>query len=149
MADSLVRNALSGNRGGDGNSGGGGGSDFISSLRYGGLFNENNGHNANKPKVTVSGAGPGGKLLVIIDVLLGILTKIFCSLFFLQVIQHKHHINHNQTQTHMQIKINSLKIRTETTETQSTNEAQPCMQYRAKLNTSKNLHSQRATSIDS
>lgn len=66
IADSLVRNALSGNRGGGGSGGSGGGgsgggaSDFFNSLRYGGLFNENNGHNANKPKVTVSGAGPGG-----------------------------------------------------------------------------------------
>lgn len=61
LADSLVRNALSGNRGGStGGGSGGGGSDFINSLRYGGLFNEKNGHDADKPKVTVSGAGPGG-----------------------------------------------------------------------------------------
>lgn len=63
LADSLVRNALSGggNRGGNSGGSGGGGSDFINSLRYGGLFTENNGHDASKPKVTVSGAGPGGK----------------------------------------------------------------------------------------
>lgn len=59
-----MRSALSGNRGGGGGSSGGG--DLFNSLRYGGLFNENNGHgasnanNVNKPKVTVSGAGPGG-----------------------------------------------------------------------------------------
>lgn len=60
-----MRNALSGNRGGGsggygGGSGGGGASDFFNSLRYGGLFNEKNGHDADKPRVTVSGAGPGG-----------------------------------------------------------------------------------------
>lgn len=69
LADSLVRNALSGNRGGNsggGGGGGGGGDGFLSSLRYGGLFNENSGQGAsadkagNKPRVTVSGAGPGG-----------------------------------------------------------------------------------------
>lgn len=63
VANSLIQNAISGNRGG--NSGGNsGGSNLINSLRYGGLFNENTGHstgNDNKPKVTVSGAGPGGK----------------------------------------------------------------------------------------
>lgn len=73
VTDSLVRNALNGNRGGsssfgDSGSGGGGGSGFLNSLRYGGLFNENNGHGQgqgqNKPKVTVSGAGPGGTLLL-------------------------------------------------------------------------------------
>lgn len=65
-----MRNALSGNRGGSGggtfaggsSGGAGGGSDFFNSLRYGGLFNEKNGHDADKPKVTVSGAGPGGVL---------------------------------------------------------------------------------------
>lgn len=57
LADSLVRNTISGNRGG---SSGGGSSDILNSFRYGGLFNEKNGHDANKPKVTVSGAGPGG-----------------------------------------------------------------------------------------
>lgn len=67
VTDSLVRNALNGNRGGSssfGGSSGGGGSDILNSLRYGGLFNENNGHGQgqNKPKVTVSGAGPGGTL---------------------------------------------------------------------------------------
>lgn len=67
FANALVRNALSGNRGGtDGApaAGGGGtssGSDFINNLRYGNLFSEKNGQDANKPKVTVSGAGPGGK----------------------------------------------------------------------------------------
>lgn len=64
MADSLVRNALSGNRGGSGggSGGGGGGEGFLSSLRSTGLFNENTGHGASgdKPRVTVSGAGPGG-----------------------------------------------------------------------------------------
>lgn len=64
-----MRNALSGNRGGNaggpGSSGGGGGGGdgFFNSLRYGGLFNENTGHGAkpgDKPRVTVSGAGPGG-----------------------------------------------------------------------------------------
>ena len=74
LADSLVRNALSGgsgNRGGNsyGGSGGSGGSGggeggFLNALRYGGLFNENTGHGASgdkdKPRVTVSGAGPGG-----------------------------------------------------------------------------------------
>lgn len=63
LANSLVQNAISGNRGGN-NGGNSGGSGLINSLRYGGLFNENNGHSAsndNKPKVTVSGAGPGGK----------------------------------------------------------------------------------------
>lgn len=77
VTDSLVRNALNGNRGGsssfgDSGSGSGGGSGFLNSLRYGGLFNENNGHGQgqgqgqgqNKPKVTVSGAGPGGTLLL-------------------------------------------------------------------------------------
>lgn len=73
VTDSLVRNALNGNRGGsssfgDSNSGSGGGSGFLNSLRYGGLFNENNGHGQgqgqNKPKVTVSGAGPGGTLFL-------------------------------------------------------------------------------------
>lgn len=70
IADSLVRNALAGNRGGNsgGSGGGGGGSDFFNSLRYGGLFNENNGHGmsgkpGDKPKVTVTGAGPGGMYL--------------------------------------------------------------------------------------
>lgn len=63
LANSIIQNAISGNRGTntEGNSGGSG---LINSLRYGGLFNENNGHSAsndNKPKVTVSGAGPGGK----------------------------------------------------------------------------------------
>lgn len=53
-----MRNAIAGNRGGA--------SDIFSTInnrRYGGLFNENTGHGAgdsNKPKVTVSGAGPGG-----------------------------------------------------------------------------------------
>lgn len=63
MADSLIRNALSGNRGGSSGGSGGGGSDgLFNSLRYGGLFNENTGHgmSGDKPKVTVSGAGPGG-----------------------------------------------------------------------------------------
>lgn len=72
-----MRNALSGNRGGNsgnpgnGYSGGNGGNSndggFLNALRYGGLFSENNGHGAssgnaagNKPRVTVSGAGPGG-----------------------------------------------------------------------------------------
>lgn len=63
-----MRNALNGNRGGgsSGFGGGSGNSDFFNSLRYGGLFNEKNGHdanaanNGNKPRVTVSGAGPGG-----------------------------------------------------------------------------------------
>lgn len=65
VTDSLIRNALSGNRGGSSSSGGGGGgSDIFNSLRYGGLFNENNGHGENKPKVTVSGAGPGGMYLI-------------------------------------------------------------------------------------
>lgn len=65
-----MRNALSGNRGGSsgGSGGSGGGGDFFNSLRYGGLFNENNGHGAQpnaggKPKVTVTGAGPGGKFI--------------------------------------------------------------------------------------
>lgn len=66
MADSLVKNALSGNRGGGQGGSGSGGGDFFNSLRYGGLFNENTGHGTagagDKPKVTVSGAGPGGKL---------------------------------------------------------------------------------------
>lgn len=65
IADSLIRNAISGggSRGGSSGGGGGGGGNFINSLRYGGLFNENNGHgqnDPNKPKVTVPGAGPGG-----------------------------------------------------------------------------------------
>lgn len=72
LADSLVRNALSGNRGGGSGGGsggqggyagsGGGGDGILNSLRYGGLFNENTGHSASgdKPRVTVSGAGPGG-----------------------------------------------------------------------------------------
>lgn len=68
LATSLIQNAISGNRGGSsGGGGGGGGSDLINTLRYGGLFNENTGHgtgaaaNGDKPKITVSGAGPGGK----------------------------------------------------------------------------------------
>lgn len=67
----MVRNALSGNRGGNaggsgGGGGGGGGEGFLSSLRSSGLFNENTGHGTSgdkagdKPRVTVSGAGPGG-----------------------------------------------------------------------------------------
>lgn len=65
LVNSAIKNAISGNRGGDNNGSNNGGSGLINSLRYGGLFNENNGHSAtndNKPKVTVSGAGPGGKL---------------------------------------------------------------------------------------
>lgn len=63
-----MRNALSGNRGGS--SGGSGNSDIFNSLRYGGLFNEKTGHDANaandgnKPRVTVSGAGPGGTFTI-------------------------------------------------------------------------------------
>lgn len=63
LANSLIQQAISGNR--NSGNGGGGGSDLINSLRYGGLFNENTGHGANKenkPRVTVSGAGPGGKI---------------------------------------------------------------------------------------
>lgn len=73
LADSLVRNALSGNRGGNsgggyggGGGGGGGGEGILSSLRNSGLFSENTGHGTagnsagDKPRVTVSGAGPGG-----------------------------------------------------------------------------------------
>lgn len=58
-----MRNALSGNRGGAQSGGSGGASDLFNSLRYSGLFNENNGHGqpGDKPKVTVSGAGPGGE----------------------------------------------------------------------------------------
>lgn len=75
LADSLVRNALSGNRGGSsggqgGSSGGGGGDGFLSSLRYGGLFNENTGHSASEAKQgdkpRVSGAGPGGVFSIIL-----------------------------------------------------------------------------------
>lgn len=76
LSDSLVRNALSGNRGGSSSPGGGysgssgnsGDGGFLNALRYGGLFSENNGHGAsadragNKPRVTVSGAGPGGMI---------------------------------------------------------------------------------------
>lgn len=63
LANSVIQNAISGNRGGSSGGSNGGGSGLINSLRYGGLFNENTGHanNDNKPKVTVSGAGPGGK----------------------------------------------------------------------------------------
>lgn len=70
LTDSLVRNALSGNRGGNsGNSDGG----ILSSLRYSGLFNENTGHGASsnkqgdKSRVTVSGAGPGGNTIIYIS----------------------------------------------------------------------------------
>lgn len=94
ITNSLVRNAISGNRGG-------GASDIFNSInnrRYGGLFNENTGNGVsdnNKPKVTVSGAGPGGmfhsqyhnrfssKLIVIINF-------VFFSIF-LKVIQLNHH----------------------------------------------------------
>lgn len=56
ITNSLVRNAIAGNRGG--------GSDIFSSInnrRYGGLFNENTGHGAGSKQVgPVSGAGAGG-----------------------------------------------------------------------------------------
>lgn len=62
-----MRNALSGNRGGNSGGGGGGagggGEGFLSSLRNTGLFSENTGQRTSggdKPRVTVSGAGPGG-----------------------------------------------------------------------------------------
>lgn len=64
VANSLIQGALSGNRGQND-----GGSSILNSIqnrRYGGLFNENTGHAAgspssnNSPRVTVSGAGPGG-----------------------------------------------------------------------------------------
>lgn len=55
-----MRNAIAGNRGGSS----GGATDIFNSInnrRYGGLFNENTGHGTgDKPKVTVSGAGPAG-----------------------------------------------------------------------------------------
>lgn len=64
IGNQLIQGALNNNRGqNDGASG------FLNSIqnrRYGGLFNENTGHAAgspsssNSPKVTVSGAGPGG-----------------------------------------------------------------------------------------
>lgn len=71
MVDSLVRNALSGNRGGgtagtSGTDGGGGEGGFFTKLRQSGLFSEKNGNattNDNEPGVTVSGAGRGGKAI--------------------------------------------------------------------------------------
>lgn len=70
----MVRNAISGNRGG-------GASDIFNSInnrRYGGLFNENTGNGVsdnNKPKVTVSGAGPGGMFLFSFAISQSILIK--------------------------------------------------------------------------
>lgn len=69
LANTLVRQALSGNRdsgtGGNQANGASGGGDFVNNLKYGGLFSERGGqdaNNANKPRVTVSGAGPGGMI---------------------------------------------------------------------------------------
>lgn len=63
LANSLVKSALSGNRdSGTGGNPGSGNGDFVNSLKYGSVFSENSANNANKPKVTVSGAGPGGMI---------------------------------------------------------------------------------------
>lgn len=105
-----MRNALSGNRGGSSGSGsGGGGSDLINSFRYGGLFNEKNGHDASKPTVTVAGSGPGGMLFQLMH-FIAILRNIHVVL--LQATQHKHQLillkrlsANNQMVTHLKIKI--------------------------------------------